>query len=60
MPFTSEPQTPIAFIYLRTKTSSVDIEREEYFGTKVIWLCLIFFVFAFSAPPFSVGETCAL
>ena len=34
----------------------ISLEHDEYSGTKIIGL-LKFLVFAFTAPPFSMGET---
>ena len=53
MHFTSEPQAPITFLFVNEKHQvrvCVFLDQ-NYLGLLKI------FVFAFSAPPFSVGET---
>ena len=50
MHFTSELQTPIAFLFANENIKCGIFWYQNYLGL------LKFFVFAFSAPPFSVGE----
>ena len=43
---------------LRTSQMTL-VKCDEYFGTKLVWVCFFFFFsfFAYSPPPFSVGDT---
>ena len=54
MHFTSELQKPRTFSFV---SENIKIERGDYLGTKNYSGLLNYFVFAFSVPPFSVGET---
>ena len=61
MHFTSERQTPITFLFVNENIKCgyafAYLEHNEYFGTKICLGFLKHFVFAFSAPTFSIGET---
>ena len=61
MHFTSELQTPITFLFFNENVKCdfafSQLECEEYFGHQNHLGFLKQFDFAFSAPPFSEGET---